>query len=317
MNEILIYVTEGGLTKVDVRLDADTVWLTQDQIAVLFDRERSVVTKHLRNVFKDGELDEKSNVQILHIASSDKPVKFYNLDTIISVGYRINSKLGIQFRKWATGVLREHLIQGYTLNQSRIADRGIQEAQQAIELLARTLNNQALVSERGTEVLSIIVKYAKTWKLLLQYDENELAIPDECRPSVGSLNYTQAIAAVGQIKSELLTRGEATQLFGQERDATFEGILGNIEQSMFDNPLYHTREEKAAHLLYFIIKDHPFTDGNKRIGSFMFLLYLQQENMNMSLSENALTALALLIAESEPSSKDLMIRLIVNLLTDH
>lgn len=316
MNEILIYETEGGLTKVDVRLDADTVWLTQDQIAVLFGRERSVVTKHLRNVFKEGELDEKSNVQILHIAGSDKPVKLYNLDAIISVGYRVNSKLGIKFRQWATQVIREHLIQGYTLHQSRIAERGIQEAQQAIELLARTLNNHALVSGTGSEVLSLIVKYAKTWRLLLQYDENGLDIPDECKPSQGTLNYTRAIAAVGQIKAELMVRGEATQLFGQEHDATFEGILGNIEQSMFGNSLYDTREEKAAHLLYFIIKDHPFSDGNKRIGSFMFLLYLQQEHMNMNISDNALTALALLIAESDPSTKDLMIRLVVNLLTD-
>jgi prophage maintenance system killer protein len=316
MSKIIIYETENGQTRVDVRLDAETVWLSQEQMAVLFGRERSVVTKHLRNVFKEGELDEKSNVQNLHIAGSDKPVKFYNLDAIISVGYRVNSKLGVQFRQWATRVLREHLIQGYTLNQTRLAERGVNEAQQAIELLARTLNNQALISETGSEVLSLIVRYAKTWRLLLQYDENGLSVPEECEPSKSALEYIKAIAAVVQIKAELMARGEATALFGQERDETFKGILGNIEQSMFGESLYHSREEKAAHLLYFIIKDHPFSDGNKRIGSLMFLLYLQQERMRMTINDNALTALALLIAESDPANKDLMIRLVVNLLTD-
>lgn len=306
----------GGQTRVDVRLDVDTVWLTQEQMAVLFGRERSVVTKHLRNIFKEGELDEESNVQNLHIAGSDKPVKFYNLDAIISVGYRVNSKLGVQFRQWATRILREHLVQGYTLNQTRLAERGINEAQRAIELIARTLNNQALVSDTGSEVLSLIVRYAKTWRLLLQYDENGLAVPEGCKPSQGALVYRKAIIAVGQIKRELMARGEATPLFGQERGETFEGILGNIEQSMFGASLYGTREEKAAHLLYFVIKDHPFSDGNKRIGSFMFLLYLQQEQMNMTINDNALTALALLIAESDPTTKDLMIRLVVNLLAD-
>ena len=322
MSEILIYETESGQTRVDVRLDAETVWLSQEQMAALFGRERSVVTKHLRNVFKEGELNEKATcakfaqVKTEGARTVTREIEHYNLDAIISVGYRVNSKLGVQFRQWVTRVLREHLVQGYTLNHARLAERGISEAQQAIELLARTLNNQALVNDTGSEVLSLIVRYAKTWRLLLQYDENGLAVPEGCKPSQGALDYCKAIAAVGQIKSELMTRGEATALFGQERDETFEGILGNIEQSMFDESLYRTREEKAAHLLYFIIKDHPFSGGNKRIGSFMFLLYLQQEQMSMSINDNALTALALLIAESDPSNKDLMIRLVVNLLTD-
>ena len=219
-------------------------------------------------------MDESSVcANFAHTASDGKTyqTKFFNLDAIISVGYRVNSKQGTQFRQWATRTLREHLVQGYTLNQTRLAERGITEAQQAIELLARTLNNQALVNDTGSEVLSLIVRYAKTWRLLLQYDENGLAVPEGCKPSHGALAYTAAIEAVKQIKTELMERGEATQLFGQERGETFEGILGNIEQSMFGKALYRTREEKAAHLLYFIIKDHPFSDGNKRIGSFMFL----------------------------------------------
>ncbi|HEU0187115.1 MAG TPA: virulence protein RhuM/Fic/DOC family protein [Gallionellaceae bacterium] len=317
MSEVLIYEAENGQTRVDVRLDAETVWLTQEQMAVLFGRERSVVTKHLRNVFKEGELDEVSVcANFAHTASDGKiyQTKIYNLDVIISVGYRVNSQRGVQFRQWATRTLREHLVQGYTLNSTRLAERGIVEAQQAIELLARTLNNQALVNETGREVLELVVRYAKTWRLLLEYDEDRLVLPPGCQPARGVLDYVRAVTAIAQIKSELMERGEATPLFGQERGEALQGILGNIEQSMFGESLYRTREEKAAHLLYFVIKDHPFSDGNKRIGSFLFLLYLQQEGMSMTVNDNALTALALLIAESAPGNKELMIRLVVNLL---
>jgi len=315
MSEVLIYETESGQTQVNVRLEAETVWLSQEQMAALFGRERSVVTKHLRNVFKEGELDEKSNVQNLHIANSDKPVRFYSLDVIISVGYRVKSQRGTQFRLWATRTLREHLVQGYTLNSTRLAERGINGAQQAIELLARTLNNQALVNDTGSAVLALIVDYAKTWRLLLQYDESGLVLPESCQPAQSALDHGKALAAIAQLKAELMARGEATPLFGQVRGEAFAGLLGSIEQTMFGESLYRTREEKAAHLLYFVIKDHPFSDGNKRIGSFMFLLYLQQEGMSMAINDNALTALALLIAESDPANKELMIRLVVNLLT--
>ncbi len=319
MSKVLIYETESGQTRVDVRLEAETVWLTQKQMVVLFDKNVRTVSEHIRNIFKEGELDESSVVRNFRTTAADGKnydTSHYNLDVIISVGYRVKSQSGTKFRQWATRTLREHLVQGYTLNQARLAERGITEAQQAIELLARTLNNQALVSDTGSAVLSLIVGYAKTWRLLLQYDENGLAVPEGCRPSQGVLDYGKAAAAIAQIKAELMASGEATPLFGQERGDAFEGILGNIEQSMFGESLYRTREEKAAHLLYFIIKDHPFSDGNKRIGAFMFLLYLQQEQMNMTINDNALIALALLIAESNPSNKDLMIRLVVNLLTD-
>lgn len=316
MSEVLIYETESGQTQVNVRLDAETVWLTQEQMAALFGRERSVVTKHLRNVFNEGELDEKSNVQNLHIAGSDKPVKFYNLDTIISVGYRVKSQRGVQFRLWATRTLREHLVQGYTLNSTRLAERGISEAQQAIELLARTLSNQALVNDTGREVLELVSRYAKTWRLLLEYDEDRLVLPPGCQPARGVLDYDRAAVAIAQIKNELMECNEATPLFGQQRGEALQGILGSIEQTMFGESLYRSREEKAANLLYFVIKDHPFSDGNKRIGSFLFLLYLRQECMAMNINENALTALALLIAESKPANKELMIRLVVNLLVD-
>lgn len=320
MSELLIYENKEGATGVTVRMDGETVWLTQRQMGELFGTTPENVLMHLKNIFTDGELDELATakdflaVQIEGQRQVQRNLKHYNLDAIISIGYRVNTKRGVQFRLWATRVLREHLAQGYTLNQARLTEKGIAEAQQAIELLARTLQNQDLINETGREVVAIIAGYAKTWRLLLQYDEDGLAFPATCQPARGVLDYTRARAAIDELKTALFERSEATDLFGRERDDAIQGILGSIEQTMFGEPLYKSREEKAAHLLYFVIKDHPFSDGNKRIGSFLFLLYLQQEGMAMNINENALTALALLVAESQPANKDLMIRLVVNLL---
>lgn len=320
MSELLIYETGEGATGVTVRMDGETVWLTQRQMGELFDTTPENVLMHLKNIFADGELDEPATakdflaVQIEGKRQVQRNLKHFNLDAIISVGYRVNSKRGVQFRQWATRILREHLVQGYTFNPARLAEKGMAEAQQAIELLARTLENQSLVTDAGREVIALIAGYAKTWRLLLQYDEDGLALPATCRPARGVLDYAQARAAIDELKAALFERGEATDLFGREREDAIQGILGSIEQTMFGEPLYKSREEKAAHLLYFVIKDHPFSDGNKRIGSFLFLLYLQQEGIAMTINENALTALALLVAESQPTNKDLMIRLVVNLL---
>jgi prophage maintenance system killer protein len=320
MSELLIY--EANDKNVTVRLEGETVWLTQRQMGELFDTTPENVLMHLKNIYSDEELAEAATAKdFLAVQTEGKRqvqrnLKHYNLDAIISVGYRVNSKRGVRFRQWATRVLREHLTQGYTLNQARLAEKGMAEAQQAIALLARTLENQALVNEAGREVIALIADYAKTWRLLLQYDEDGLSLPATCQPARGVLDYATAGAAIAELKTALLHRGEATDLFGRERGEGLAGILGSIEQTMFGESLYKTREEKAAHLLYFVIKDHPFSDGNKRIGSFLFLLYLQQEGMAMNINENALTALALLVAESQPANKDLMIRLVVNLLVN-
>jgi len=314
--QVILYKASDGKVRLDVHLEQDTVWLTQAQMAELFGRERSVVTKHINNVFGDGELAKKSNVQNLHIASSDKPVAAYSLDVIISVGYRVKSKRGVQFRQWATRVLREHLVQGYTFNQTRLAERGLLEARQTLDLLARTLQNQALVDDTGRAVLELVTGYADTWRLLLEYDEDRLPLPPGARPSTGVLDFTKASAAITDFKRELMARNEATPLFGNPRGGALEGALASIEQTMFGEALYRSREEKAANLLYLVIKDHPFSDGNKRIGSFLFMLYLQQEAIAHQLNPQALTALALLIAESAPASKDLMVRLIMNLLVE-
>ena len=316
-DQIIIYQSPDGTTLIDVRLEAETVWLTQKQMSELFGKNVRTVNEHIRNIFKEAELEEKSVIRKFRITATDGKnydISHYNLDVIISVGYRVKSQRGTQFRQWATKVLRDHLVQGFTVNQARIAEKGLSEMQQAVELLARTLDHQALITGIGKDVLSVIVGYARTWRLLLQYDEDTLLIPAGCQPARGVLEYDFARQAIFELKQELKVRGDATDLFGSERGDALAAILGNIEQTMFGEPLYRTREEKAAHLLYFVIKDHPFLDGNKRIGSFLFLLYNRQEELPEIISENTLTALALLIAESEPANKDLMIRLVVNLL---
>ncbi|MCC6302184.1 MAG: virulence protein RhuM/Fic/DOC family protein [Gammaproteobacteria bacterium] len=288
----------------------------------LFETTPENVLMHLKNVFGDGELEEAATIKDFLVVQAEgkrqvrRSLKHYNLDAIISVGYRVNSRRGVRFRQWATRVLRDHLVRGYTFNQTRLAERGLLEARQTLDLLARTLQNQALVDDTGRAVLELITGYADTWRLLLEYDEHRLAPPPGVRPSKGVLDYARATAAIADFKRELMARREATELFGNLRSPALEGILASIEQTMFGEALYRSCEEKAANLLYLVIKDHPFSDGNKRIGSFLFMLYLRQEDIAHALNPSALTALALLIAESAPTGKDLMIRLIMNLLVE-
>jgi prophage maintenance system killer protein len=322
--EVVLYRPPGGRMQLEVRLERETVWLTQAQMATLFGRERSVVTKHLSNVFKERELDRKGNVQNLHIASSDKPVAVYSLDAILSVGYRVNSKQGIQFRIWATQTLRDHLLRGYTLNEKRLRERGLEEAQQAIDLLSSTLRNQSLVTEHGRAVLDVVQRYTRAWRLLLEYDEDRLATSpaNPVAPS-GELTLKDAHAAINDLRISLASRKESSDLFGRERGDQLHGILGAIEQTFGGEPLYPTAQARAAHLLYFVIKDHPFADGNKRIGTLLFLEYLRRNGMLLQkdgqprLADNAVVALALLVAESSPKQKELMIRLVLNLLSSN
>jgi hypothetical protein len=265
-NAITLYTAPDGQVQLSVSFDNDTVWLTQDQMGQLFERERSVITKHIRNLFAEGELVEKSNVQNLHIAGSDKPVKFYNLDVIISVGYRVKSQRGVQFRQWATRTLKEHLVQGYTLNQQRLAERGI-EFEQALALLSRTLANQQLVNAEGGAVVQVIADYARSWSLLQQYDEQSLASQTRPQSGMRSLELDEVLAAIEQLKAELIAKGEATALFGQLRGEGLASSIATIEQGFGDELFYPNVASRAAHLLYFVIKNHPLADGNKRCGS--------------------------------------------------
>ncbi len=314
--EIIIYKSADGRAGLDVHLADETVWLSQTQMVELFQRDQSVISRHLRNVFKEGELAEESNMQKMHIANSDKPVAFYNLDVIISVGYRVKSPRGTQFRIWATNVLKQHLIQGYTTNERRLAEKGLSEMEQTLALLSRTLQSHELVTDEGKAVLEVVGRYARSWSLLLQYDEDRLELPGERHPLQRPLDYARTGQAIIALKGDLLARSEATDLFGQEWQHGLQAILGNLDQTFGGRDLYPSVEEKAAHLLYFIIKDHPFSDGNKRIGSFLFLLFLRENQLldSSGFNDTALVALALLIAESDPRQKDLLIRLTVNLL---
>jgi DNA ligase (NAD+) len=311
--ELVLFTSTDGNVTVDVQLKSDTVWLTQKQISELFDKERSVVTKHINNVFKEQELDEKSNVQNLHIANSDKPVAFYSLDVIISVGYRVKSKRGVEFRKWANSVLKDYLLKGYALNNNLI-NKTHHEYQNLLDLLNKTLVSNQIITALGQSVINLINEYATTWTSLLQYDEDRLLIPENMHQSSIRLTPESALQAIGEFKASLLVIGEATQLFGNERNDQLQSILSNLDQTMFGEELYRSVEEKAANLFYMVIKDHPFSDGNKRIGSFLFLLYIQLNKLPLKIDNIGLTSLALLIAESDPQQKNLLIRLIVNLL---
>lgn len=247
--EVVLYEAPDGQIRLDVRLEQETVWLTQAQMAELFGRERSVVTKHLRNVFREGELNEESNVQNLHIASSDKPVVLYNLDVIVSVGYRVKSKRGTQFRIWATRTLKDHLLRGYTLNEKRLRERGLGEIEQAVGLLARTLTQNALVTDEGRAVLEVVQQYTRAWKLLLEYDEGRLAeTPVRPVKQVTGLSLDDARTVIARLREALAERNEATGLFGAERSEQLHGILGAIEQTFGGDPLYPTVQARAAHL---------------------------------------------------------------------
>ena len=281
--EVADFESGDGKVRVDVRFDQETVWLTQRQMAEVFDTTSENVLMHLRNVFACGELEAEATtkeflaVRIEGRRRVRRRLKHYNLDAIFSVGYRVNSRRGVHFRQWDTRTLRDHLVHGYTVNERRLAERGLREARETFDLLGRTLRNQALVDDTGQEVLEIIAAYAVTWHLLLEYDEDRLSAPPGSGPSVGVLNHARVTGAIAEFRRELMTRNETSSLFGNPRGDALVAILGNIEQTVFGEPLYRTREEKAAHLLYFVVKDDPFTDGNKRIGSLLFLLYLQQE----------------------------------------
>ena len=316
MNPIAIYQSPSGV--VEVRLDNDTVWLTQEQMTQLFGRERSVITKHIRNVFNEGELDEKSNVQNLHIPHSDKPVRFYNLDVIISVGYRVKSPQGVQFRQWATRLLREHLTLGYTVNRQRFEDNAA-ELEAALNLIRKAAQTPELSADTGRGLVDIVTRYAHTFLWLQRYDEGLLTDP-ATQPGGTLPTLEQAREALARLKADLVQRGEATDLFARDRGDGLAALLGNLDQSVFGEPAYPSVEAKAAHLLYFVIKNHPFSDGNKRSGAFLFVDFLHRNGrlLNASghpvINDMGLAALALLVAESDPGQKDVLIRLIVNML---
>lgn len=316
--QIQIFTSEDGEAQLEVTLDQETVWLSLDQMVVLFDRDKSVISRHIRNLFKDGELVRNSVVAKNATTAADGKtyqVNFYNLDVVISVGYRVKSQRGVQFRQWATQVLKAHLVEGYSVNQRRLAERGV-EFEQAIRLLSRTLTNQRLVSAEGEAVATVISDYARSWSLLQGYDDQALAEIGVHQSDMHPLGLDESFAALHQLKQSLVAKGEASELFAQLRGDGLASALATIEQGFGNELFYPNIASRAAHLLYLVIKNHPLADGNKRCGSFLFLWYLQRNqhllarSVDKLINDNTLVALALLVAESLPEQKELMIRLI-------
>ncbi len=325
--EIVIYRTEEGETALDVTLEDQTVWLTQAQMAKLFGKGRTTITEHIRNVFNEKELEEKSVCRdFRHTARDGKAytVQYYNLDVVISVGYRVKSKRGTQFRIWATNILRDHLVKGYTLNEKRLKEnkQRLKELESAVELIEKAKSTNVLTASETAGLLTVITEYTRSWLLLHQYDEGMLATKGPHRPVRFHITEDEAKKAIGHLRKNLMERKEAGDLFGKERErGALKGILGTLEQTFAGSELYPGIEDKAAHLLYFIIKDHPFIDGNKRAASLLFIWFLEKNGLlsnpdgERNINDNALVALTLLVAESNPKHKDVMIKLIVNLVS--
>ncbi|AHL77322.1 cytochrome C [Stutzerimonas stutzeri] len=322
--ELVIFHEAGQ--PVEVRLDAgrDTVWMTQRQMAELFETSPENVLMHLKNIFREEELAEGATTKdFLAVRTEGKrqvqrQLKHYNLDAIISVGYRVSSKRAVSFRQWATRLLREHLTQGYTLNRQRFEANAL-ELEAALQLVRKAAQSPELLSDTGRGLVDIVTRYAQTFLLLQRYDEGLLTDP----PTIdgGALpTLDEARQALAGLKAELIARGEATELFALERGDGLAGLLGNLDQTVFGEPAYPSVEAKAAHLLYFVIKNHPFADGNKRSGAFLFVDFLNRNGRLLDatnqpvINDIGLAALALLVAESDPAQKDTLIRLIMNML---
>ncbi|MDD5071785.1 MAG: virulence protein RhuM/Fic/DOC family protein [Patescibacteria group bacterium] len=321
--EIIIYKPAKGEVELKVRLEDESIWLDAHQMALIFDVKRPAIVKHINNICKTGELDEKSTCSKMEQVAADGKIRkmnLYNLDMIISVGYRVNSQRATQFRIWATSVLKKYLLQGYALNERRLleAKNKFKQLQETIAFLEKQ-SKKELIKGQGAEILNLLADYSKTLSLLEQYDKGKLK-SGKGQKSKFVLKYENCLAIITEIKKELIAKKETGDLFGQERERSLEGIVNGLYQTFAKKELYQTIEDKAAHLLYFAIKDHPFTDGNKRIASFLFVYfldkdnYLYRENGEKKINDNALTALALLIAESDPKEKDQIIALITQLI---
>lgn len=324
MNEIkavtnsIIFQTNNGSLELKTDSDIETIWANLDQISQLFNRDKSVISRHIKNIFKEEELDKNSTVAFFATVQKEgkriinRNIEHFNLDLILSVGYRVNSKIATQFRQWATQTLKQHITKGFTINEFRI--------QQNKDLFLKTIEDLKILTENiskidSKDLLSLIESFSNTWFSLDKYDKNVF-------PTIGTkqellINATDLLNDLFVLKSELIQKNEASELFAQEKlQGSLQGILGNVYQTIFGQDAYETIEEKAAHLLYFIIKNHPFNDGNKRSGAFAFIWFLKKAEIQFEQKINpaALTALTLLIAESNPTEKDKMIGIVLLLL---
>ena len=325
MNEIIIYKTPDQRTEIEVRFEDETVWLSQVQIATLFKQTKQNISLHINNCYKEGELVKKATVkESLTVQKEGKrtvnrKLEYYNLDVIISVGYRVKSKRGTQFRQWATQRLKDYLVKGYSINQKRLLEsqNNLRELNKAISLLGNVAETQSLTGEEVNGLLKVLHNYAHALNVLDQYDHQTLQIPESTSQELSRITYTEAVKAIQNLKEKF----GGSKLFGKEKDSSFKSSLEAIYQTFDGKELYPSVEEKAAHLLYFVIKNHSFTDGNKRIGAFLFVWFLENNKLLFDgdkklIDDNTLVALTLMVAASKPDDKNMMIKVIVNLLNN-
>ena len=320
-NKIVIYQTEDGKTQLDVKLENETVWLTQAQLVQLFDSSKTNVSEHIKHIYEDGELAADSTVRKFRTVQTEgkrqvgRNVTYYNLDLIISLGYRVNTKRGIQFRQWATSVLRDYLIKGYAINQ-RIREENYQQMVQLVRSMARTVKLQDLSKEVRNALLDVVVDYTFALDRLDDYDYQRLSIPESSTEEKFHATYEGAMKVLAELREKFGGSG----LFANEKDDSFKSSIGQIYQTFGGQDLYPTVEEKAAMLLYLVTKNHSFSDGNKRIAATLFLWFMNENGIlyddmhNKRIDDATLVALTLLIAESRPEEKDTMIKVVVNLI---
>lgn len=323
-SEIKIYKTPEGKTSIEVKIEKETVWLNQYQIEELFETNRTTINKHILNIYKSGELNESSTcakiaqVQKEGSRTVKRKIKYYNLDVIIAVGYRVNSRRGTDFRIWANKILKDYLIKGYAINQQRLEKQveQLNELKETIKILGKALEYKELTNDESKGLLKIISDYSYALEILDQYDYQTLKIENTSGKEVYQLTYEEAIKQIELVKK---TYGNS-ELFGHEKDNSFKSSIATIYQTFSGVDLYPSIEEKAANLLYFIVKNHSFSDGNKRIAAFLFLYFLEKNGLLFSetgekrIADNALVALTLMIAVSKPDEKETMIKVIVNLI---
>ncbi len=323
-SEIKIYKTKDGKTSIEVKLEKETVWLSLNQIAELFERDKSVISRHINNVFKEGELERISTVAKFATTQKEgnrritRDIEYFNLDIIISVGYRIKSKRGTQFRIWANQIIKDYLIKGYAINQQKLQKqtKQLNELKETIRILGNALEYKNLTNDESKGLLRIIKDYSYALDILDKYDYQTLKIENTSGKEVYQLTYEEAIKQIEQVKKVYGNSG----LFGQEKDKSFRSSIATIYQTFGGKDLYPSVEEKAANLLYFIVKNHSFSDGNKRIAAFLFLYFLEKNGLLFTetgqkrIADNALVALTLMVAVSKPEEKETMIKVIVNLI---
>ena len=315
-NSIEIYHSQDGSVQLNVKLENETVWLSANQMAMLFDRDAKTIRKHINNVFADGELAKESNTQKMRVANSDKPVPFYNLDVIISVGYRVKSRQGVQFRQWATSVLKQYLIKGYVVNQQIKLDR-YNELKYVVRLMSRSIVLQDKVTtDEYSGLFNVISDYVYALDTLDQYDYQSLSISKTTKEEPFRATYDNAMEVINALKEKF----GGSKWFANEKDDSFKSSIGQIYQTFGGEELYPSVEEKAAMLLYLVVKNHSFSDGNKRIAAMLFLWFLNNNRVlyakdgHKRIADNTLVALTLMIAESRTEEKDVMVKVVVNLI---